>query len=358
VCLILADLSGYTAYLAASEPDRAPAIVADLVETVVRCLRPIARLDKLEGDAALMVAPLVDLTGDRVIVLLATTLARFDRRLRSLIAATACTCTACTRIPLLDLKFVVHVGSIVRQRIAGRLELTGTDAVIAHRLLKAESPRRAGLARYALFSGAAAEVLSLDADALGMLADVERFEHLGEIDVRLLDLAASPAVGLSPPVRLGRELGAARLRVGTAPEIVWEQLTDPGARSRWEGIDLVEELPKDGERGAGTRSACIVDDLSLVEEIVEWVPAERLVRRVRLPSGALVTARFELEAKESWTGLQARWYGSRAATDHVVRERSRLERLAASLEGSGDRAGGTENDRAHRRARPQRRGQP
>jgi len=103
VALILADLSGYTAYLAASEPDRAPAIVADLVETVVRCLRPVARLDKLEGDAALMVASLHGLAGERIISLLAKTLATFDRRMRSLVASTACACAACAGIPGLDL---------------------------------------------------------------------------------------------------------------------------------------------------------------------------------------------------------------------------------------------------------------
>ena len=63
VVLLLADLSGYTAYLAASEPERAPALAADLVETVVRQLRPTFRLEKLEGDAAFMVAPTDRLTG-------------------------------------------------------------------------------------------------------------------------------------------------------------------------------------------------------------------------------------------------------------------------------------------------------
>ena len=48
VCLLLADLSGYTAYMANSEPEHAPALAGDLVETVVRQLRPGFRLAKLE----------------------------------------------------------------------------------------------------------------------------------------------------------------------------------------------------------------------------------------------------------------------------------------------------------------------
>ena len=36
VCLMLADLSGYTEYVAASEPEHAPSMAGDLVEAVVR----------------------------------------------------------------------------------------------------------------------------------------------------------------------------------------------------------------------------------------------------------------------------------------------------------------------------------
>ncbi len=160
--MLLADLSGYTAYLAASEPERAPAMAADLVETVVRQLRPTFRLEKLEGDAAFMVAPLEGLTGEALLAAIDATTAAFQARLRSMAQATTCTCEACRRIPELDLKFVVHVGSVVRQRVAGRMELAGTDVIVAHRLLKAESPATFGLVRYALLTDAVVASFGLD----------------------------------------------------------------------------------------------------------------------------------------------------------------------------------------------------
>ena len=94
VCLLLADLSGYTAYLAASEPERAPTLVADLVETIVRQLRPTFRLEKLEGDAAFMVAPLDGLTGEALLDAIDATMAAFQARLLSMAQATTCTCDA------------------------------------------------------------------------------------------------------------------------------------------------------------------------------------------------------------------------------------------------------------------------
>lgn len=50
----LGDLSGYTGYLANSEPDHAPALDGDLMETVARQPCPDFRLVKLEGDAAFL----------------------------------------------------------------------------------------------------------------------------------------------------------------------------------------------------------------------------------------------------------------------------------------------------------------
>ena len=54
VLVLLADLSGYTGYLANSEPDHAPALDGDLMETVARQPCPDFRLVKLEGDTAFL----------------------------------------------------------------------------------------------------------------------------------------------------------------------------------------------------------------------------------------------------------------------------------------------------------------
>ena len=52
--LVLADLTGYTAYLSGSEIEHAPAIAGDLLETIVGRLEPPFRLAKFEGDAAFL----------------------------------------------------------------------------------------------------------------------------------------------------------------------------------------------------------------------------------------------------------------------------------------------------------------
>ena len=48
----IADISGYTSFLAGVELDHAQDIIADFMDTVVKGLRPPFRLAKFEGDAA------------------------------------------------------------------------------------------------------------------------------------------------------------------------------------------------------------------------------------------------------------------------------------------------------------------
>src|SRR5439155_10668275 len=56
-CLLIADISGYTAYLSGVELEHAHDILADLLGTVIGELRGLFQLAKLEGDAVFCHAP-------------------------------------------------------------------------------------------------------------------------------------------------------------------------------------------------------------------------------------------------------------------------------------------------------------
>jgi len=311
VVLLLADLSGYTAYLAASEPERAPALAADLVETVVRQLRPTFRLEKLEGDAAFMVAPTDRLTGPALLDAIDATTAAFRTRLRSLSQSTTCDCEACRRIPELGLKFVVHAGDVVTQRVAGRNELAGVAAIVAHRLLKAETPSNLGLERYALLTDACVHRLGMDPAVLDLRAGTETFDYLGEVSVWLRDLSPAFADEEStwmPPRR--RPILETELRVPLAPMTLWEELTSAENRAHI--------------------AFCAADRLAQVEEIVEWRPFASFARVVKLPDlpgDRRLTARHELEPDGDATRLRVRWWGAAATAGHARREQDRLRAM-------------------------------
>jgi hypothetical protein len=55
-CFVIADISGYTCFLAGVELEYAQDIIADVMDTKVRRLQPPFRLAKFEGDAAFFYA--------------------------------------------------------------------------------------------------------------------------------------------------------------------------------------------------------------------------------------------------------------------------------------------------------------
>ncbi len=165
-CFLIADISGYTGYLADVELDHAQDILADLVGTVVTALRPNFRLVKLEGDAAFMSMTAEKVDGSMLLDTIERCYFGFRRRRRDVRQATSCDCNACVRIPDLDLKFVVHHGSAIQQKVAGLQELLGSDVIVAHRLLKNDVVETFGINAYALISQRCIDAADIDPAAM------------------------------------------------------------------------------------------------------------------------------------------------------------------------------------------------
>ena len=188
--LVIADLTGYTAYLSGGEIEHAPAIAGDLLETIVGRLEPPLRLSKFEGDAAFLYVEDGRADGSLVLDAIEASYVAFRRRLRSIDQATDCECNSCRLAPKLDLKLFVHHGTFIRSRIAGRDELAGPDVILVHRLLKGTGAAEARANGFALFTSDAVDALGLDPGVLGLWTGEEFIEHLGRVDTFILDLEA------------------------------------------------------------------------------------------------------------------------------------------------------------------------
>ena len=187
-CFLIADISGYTGYLADVELDHAQDILADLIGAVVTALRPNFRLAKLEGDAAFTFVSAETLDGSMLLDTIERCYFGFRRRRRDVRQATSCECNACSRIPDLDLKFVVHHGEAILQKVAGRQELLGSDVILVHRLLKNEVVEQLGMNAYALITQACIDASDLDPAALGMRPHTETYDRIGEVPAWAHDL--------------------------------------------------------------------------------------------------------------------------------------------------------------------------
>jgi hypothetical protein len=176
--LVLADISGFTAFVTTTELEHGPPIIAELLEAVIERLAPPLEVQEVEGDAVFAFA--VDDTvvpAARLLDVVDDAFAAFNARRRRLAADDSCACRACRSVGNLDLKVIAHHGTFLRQTVAGRPQLSGTDVILAHRLLKN------GVARtgYLLLTKAALGGMDIDPAAVGLVGQVERYEHLGEV---------------------------------------------------------------------------------------------------------------------------------------------------------------------------------
>ncbi|HEY5519596.1 MAG TPA: DUF2652 domain-containing protein [Candidatus Limnocylindrales bacterium] len=188
VCLLIADISGYTEYLSTVEIDHAQDILADLIGTVVTSLRPQFRLAKLEGDAAFCFTPAENVDGSMLLDTIEHCYFSFRRRRRDVRQATSCECNACDRIPDLNLKFAAHHGLALRQKMAGREELLGSDVIVVHRLLKNDIVEKLGIPAYVALSDQLVQRMAIDPLELHMVEHRETYDHIGEIKIWVHDL--------------------------------------------------------------------------------------------------------------------------------------------------------------------------
>src|ERR1700746_197921 len=94
-CFLIADISGYTSYLAGVELDHAQDIIADLMDTVVRGLRPSFRLAKFQRAAAFFCGYCDSFDGSLLQDAIESAYFAFRKRPRNIEQATSCTCRAC-----------------------------------------------------------------------------------------------------------------------------------------------------------------------------------------------------------------------------------------------------------------------
>jgi class 3 adenylate cyclase len=196
--LLLADISGYTAFLNGVEREHGedfsaglPAgyeVLGALLGVVIDGVQPAFEIAKLEGDAVFAVAPAdgLDHEGQAVLARLRAVYRAFDvvREERKQ-SATDHICTGCPVVGSLDLKMVLHRGPAVRQVVGSNAELLGPAVNVAHRLLKNSIQSRLGYHPYVFVTDAAATGLELASTGIEHRED---YPDVGQVNGRVIAL--------------------------------------------------------------------------------------------------------------------------------------------------------------------------
>ena len=245
--LVLADISGYSKFIAQTEVDHSWSILHELLDTMVRTVHGRMDVSQVEGDAILFVTGLSML---EVVAATDQTFIAFHRRLRDMQAVTTCPCGACANIGMLKLKFVVHHGRFSRQRLGNVEQLHGTDVIVAHRLLKNSVPSK----EYLLATDAVLALLPEETRA-EFTPHEEEFDlgriHGGYREIAYLwrDAEAKERKRVAPE----EALVTSDITVDTPLERVYEELLKPKVMQRYV---FAAASPSPSPSGGSTHHSC------------------------------------------------------------------------------------------------------
>ena len=240
--LVIADISGYTKFVAQTEIDHSLAIVRELLDTTVAAMKGHLEVSQVEGDCILFIG---GLTEQQVLPVIERCFTGFHRRVRAMQEMTTCPCAACRSLGMLTLKFVAHRGPYRRTKVGAIEQLHGSDVIVAFRLLKNDVPG----SEYVLATEAFLERLEPEARA-GFTAHREEYEHLGAIDCAFRDLGL---VWQEAQARERRRVQASEAKVAMEAvldvpiEEAWALMTDPETVRETIGVHSVSLQP--GARG-------------------------------------------------------------------------------------------------------------
>jgi uncharacterized protein YndB with AHSA1/START domain len=317
--LLLADISGYTSYVSATELEHSNEILSDLLEVITDGIVPPLTLAKLEGDAVFAYEAPGAVRDPRVLLdgIDATYLA-FRDRVEGMRRRTTCECNACRRIPMLDLKFILHHGEFIIQRMAVGQELLGSDVNLVHRLLKNSVGAETGWSAYALCTQAAIDAVTLPSEFLHQQS--ETYEHLGEVQTYSYDLRARYSTMVE-----GRRVKidpkdadvVFEVTVKAAPHVVWSWLNEPQRMVQWMGVkDVKPETRPEGRVGIGSRNHCVHGKSAMLQTVLDWRPYEYFTLENLGPMTLIMS--FILEPVDSGTHLRL-----------TVRPQTKVPRFAA-----------------------------
>lgn len=274
---VIADISGYTSFVAKTELEHSHEILTELLELLVDKFKSLMVISKLEGDAVFAYAAESVITrGDTLLEFMESIYVAFRDRQLSMRRKTTCTCAACQNIPTLDLKFIAHHGDFIIQNIANTRELVGSDVNLIHRLAKNHVSEATGWHAYMMLTEQCLDHLHLNLE--DTYIQMEEYEHLGEIKTYNIDLHKRYEEITDTRRIMVEEKDAdviMHVDFSTPPAVTWDWMMDPNKRNLWGGgvIWSAAERLK-GRAGKGAVNHCAHGKGVSVETILDWRPFE------------------------------------------------------------------------------------
>jgi len=274
---VIADITGYTAFLSQTELDHAEAILSTLFNTLLETLQPPLIVSNFQGDAILSYAPEGSFIQSQTLIEgLENTYCVFSDIRDRMQHNTTCPCKACRNICNLDLKLFIHSGSYLVQQIGSRQELMGPDVILAHRMMKNSVKEQIGITAYMLITETAAVKMQLGDLRDEMKRYAMTYEHLGEVEMLVHDLRAMvEKKRKEQPIFVEPEQAHLifERNLPVTPALAWDYLTKPDLKRDWVQLLSITRIDKLGGRvRQGSEFHCAHSKGDIFDAIVDWRP--------------------------------------------------------------------------------------
>lgn len=310
--LIISDITGYSKYVNESELEHARDSLTALLNLLIRHTQSPLVISKLEGDAVFSYAPAGGfLQGQSLLDMIETTYASFRKALELMVLNTTCPCNACRNLPNLDLKFFVHFGSYMSQKLGNFTELVGNDVNLVHRLAKNRIKAETGFKAYAAFTQSVMDALELEDFQNSLTPHRETFADVGEVQMYVHDMH-KVWERLKDSVRIEvRPEEALLIREYVFPipaSILWEYMTKPEYRAIMLGVHNVElRNQAQGRTAVDTVYLCYHGETASQQCVLDWQPFEQYTINSTTPLGTNFNSTFKLEPTQGGARLINLW---------------------------------------------------
>jgi hypothetical protein len=292
---ILADITGFTSFVAGSELEHSQQILSQILNSIVKKFTPQFDLVEIEGDAVFLFAPAEKFSrGEIILELIESVYYEFRDTKSSFRRMIVCNCKACEMTSQLDLKFIVHSGNYVLNDVAGKSKPLGTSVNTVHRLSKNKVTESTGWKAYALFTEESKNQLEVTLEESHY--QKEFYDHIGEINTYSINLDHQYKNLLNARlVFISQEDSDyfVERNYPVSQSILWEWVNNPKKRSKWLKVTNWNVLERPfGRTGKGATNHCA--NSNFIENILDYRPFDYYTSELKGKNlEVILTGRFK-----------------------------------------------------------------
>ena len=293
--LVVADVSGYTRFLADTELEHANGIIKDLFDAIIPCFEKSVEISKFMGDAIFGHSDdHAYLNSQHMLDFAQDVYNAFADKKELININTSCKCSACSNMSKLDLKIFIHYGKYINQSLQGRQELAGSDVNSLFRLMKNDVVENTNIEPYLLITDNALDAMALSDYGNDKFKLSQNYEHIGEIKFVVDDLSKDWKIHrqakrhyVEPFDKLLFDEITVEANAGA--QLAFLIYTKPEWRQKVMHADKMEIFNKNSAKlGEGTSFHCHHGDQVFKMEITDWKTGSYVSLKHVLPFGLCV----------------------------------------------------------------------